>query len=184
MTESVKGLNWTELNCKYCQCASQTLFSPSQFWVCKGVFINTHDCFIWWPSLELCTTLILRHVHGWTVAFFFLSALLFLIPTEVLPLVLIIIIIYAAPYSPGMSSISPSVKTTDTWLSKLMQEFAVCSCIMYTLKDYHWWCRYGHCFCCSFRLVSGAGDIKLTKDGNVLLHEMVRQCWNKILSTF
>lgn len=24
-----------------------------------------------------------------------------------------------------------------------------------------------------FRLVSGAGDIKLTKDGNVLLHEMV-----------
>lgn len=24
------------------------------------------------------------------------------------------------------------------------------------------------------RLVSGAGDIKLTKDGNVLLHEMVR----------
>ena len=23
------------------------------------------------------------------------------------------------------------------------------------------------------RLVSGAGDIKLTKDGNVLLHEMV-----------
>ena len=27
---------------------------------------------------------------------------------------------------------------------------------------------------CFFRLVSGAGDIKLTKDGNVLLHEMVR----------
>lgn len=27
--------------------------------------------------------------------------------------------------------------------------------------------------CC--RLVSGAGDIKLTKDGNVLLHEMVRR---------
>ena len=26
------------------------------------------------------------------------------------------------------------------------------------------------CFCC--RLVGGAGDIKLTKDGNVLLHEM------------
>ena len=26
-----------------------------------------------------------------------------------------------------------------------------------------------------FRLVSGAGDIKLTKDGNVLLHEMVGQ---------
>ena len=25
------------------------------------------------------------------------------------------------------------------------------------------------------RLVSGAGDIKLTKDGNVLLHEMVRK---------
>jgi len=25
------------------------------------------------------------------------------------------------------------------------------------------------------RLVSGAGDIKITKDGNVLLHEMVRQ---------
>lgn len=25
----------------------------------------------------------------------------------------------------------------------------------------------------SGRLVSGAGDIKLTKDGNVLLHEMV-----------
>jgi len=29
-------------------------------------------------------------------------------------------------------------------------------------------------FCCIFfRLVSGSGDIKLTKDGNVLLHEMV-----------
>lgn len=28
--------------------------------------------------------------------------------------------------------------------------------------------------CSCFRLVSGAGDIKLTKDGNVLLHEMVR----------
>lgn len=28
------------------------------------------------------------------------------------------------------------------------------------------------------RLVSGAGDIKLTKDGNVLLHEMVRKCWS------
>lgn len=26
------------------------------------------------------------------------------------------------------------------------------------------------------RLVSGAGDIKLTKDGNVLLHEMVFYC--------
>lgn len=25
-----------------------------------------------------------------------------------------------------------------------------------------------------FRLVSGAGDIKITKDGNTLLHEMVR----------
>lgn len=25
----------------------------------------------------------------------------------------------------------------------------------------------------SYRLVSGSGDIKLTKDGNVLLHEMV-----------
>lgn len=25
---------------------------------------------------------------------------------------------------------------------------------------------------CIFRLVSGAGDIKITKDGNVLLHEM------------
>lgn len=24
-----------------------------------------------------------------------------------------------------------------------------------------------------FRLVSGSGDIKITKDGNVLLHEMV-----------
>lgn len=30
----------------------------------------------------------------------------------------------------------------------------------------------GFCVC---RLVSGAGDIKLTKDGNVLLHEMVRK---------
>ena len=36
-----------------------------------------------------------------------------------------------------------------------------------------------------FRLVSGAGDIKLTKDGNVLLHEMVRvlrlhfKYWNR-----
>ena len=29
------------------------------------------------------------------------------------------------------------------------------------------------CVCGVFRLVSGAGDIKLTKDGNVLLHEMV-----------
>ena len=26
----------------------------------------------------------------------------------------------------------------------------------------------------TFRLVSGSGEIKLTKDGNVLLHEMVR----------
>lgn len=29
-----------------------------------------------------------------------------------------------------------------------------------------------------FRLVSGAGDIKITKDGNVLLHEMVRRQFN------
>lgn len=29
------------------------------------------------------------------------------------------------------------------------------------------------CVCGVRRLVSGAGDIKLTKDGNVLLHEMV-----------
>lgn len=30
-------------------------------------------------------------------------------------------------------------------------------------------------FCvCLLRLVSGAGDIKLTKDGNVLLHDMVK----------
>lgn len=28
---------------------------------------------------------------------------------------------------------------------------------------------------CVCRLVSGAGDIKLTKDGNVLLHEMVKK---------
>jgi hypothetical protein len=28
-------------------------------------------------------------------------------------------------------------------------------------------------YCITFRLVSGSGDIKLTKDGNVLLHEMV-----------
>lgn len=28
------------------------------------------------------------------------------------------------------------------------------------------------CILCGFRLVSGAGDIKITKDGNVLLHEM------------
>ncbi len=27
--------------------------------------------------------------------------------------------------------------------------------------------------CCLFRLVGGAGDIKITKDGSVLLHEMV-----------
>jgi len=27
------------------------------------------------------------------------------------------------------------------------------------------------------RLVSGSGDIKLTKDGNVLLHEMVKHHW-------
>jgi len=33
------------------------------------------------------------------------------------------------------------------------------------------------------RLVSGAGDIKLTKDGNVLLHEMVR-CFLFILTFF
>ena len=32
------------------------------------------------------------------------------------------------------------------------------------------------------RLVSGAGDIKLTKDGNVLLHEMVSTRWMKYLS--
>lgn len=32
------------------------------------------------------------------------------------------------------------------------------------------------CVClCVCRLVSGAGDIKLTKDGNVLLHEMVKK---------
>lgn len=32
------------------------------------------------------------------------------------------------------------------------------------------------CLCvCVCRLVSGAGDIKLTKDGNVLLHEMVKK---------
>lgn len=34
---------------------------------------------------------------------------------------------------------------------------------------------YWDCVC---RLVSGAGDIKLTKDGNVLLHEMVRKYVN------
>jgi len=28
---------------------------------------------------------------------------------------------------------------------------------------------------CGTRLVSGSGDIKLTKDGNVLLHEMVKR---------
>ena len=34
---------------------------------------------------------------------------------------------------------------------------------------------HGFCFFFpSHRLVSGAGEIKLTKDGNVLLHEMVR----------
>ena len=33
------------------------------------------------------------------------------------------------------------------------------------------WCSLVAVLC---RLVSGAGDIKLTKDGNVLLHEMVR----------
>ena len=27
--------------------------------------------------------------------------------------------------------------------------------------------------CTIYRLVSGSGDVKLTKDGNVLLHEMV-----------
>ena len=35
-----------------------------------------------------------------------------------------------------------------------------------------------HSFC---RLVSGAGEIKLTKDGNVLLHEMVRKCMINIV---
>lgn len=32
---------------------------------------------------------------------------------------------------------------------------------------------HGTLACSCDRLVSGAGDIKLTKDGNVLLHEMV-----------
>jgi len=31
-----------------------------------------------------------------------------------------------------------------------------------------------HVLLCAARLVSGSGDIKLTKDGNVLLHEMVK----------
>lgn len=31
-----------------------------------------------------------------------------------------------------------------------------------------------------FRLVSGAGDIKITKDGNILLHEMVSSCGGKV----
>ena len=36
------------------------------------------------------------------------------------------------------------------------------------------WQGVNHVFLCDCdRLVSGAGDIKLTKDGNVLLHEMV-----------
>lgn len=37
-----------------------------------------------------------------------------------------------------------------------------------------------------FRLVSGAGDIKLTKDGNVLLHEMVKQAmsWGHMSAIF
>ena len=35
------------------------------------------------------------------------------------------------------------------------------------------------------RLVSGSGDIKLTKDGNVLLHEMVRlSCYLDLLLDF
>jgi len=31
-----------------------------------------------------------------------------------------------------------------------------------------------HILLCGIRLVSGSGDVKLTKDGNVLLHEMVK----------
>lgn len=34
------------------------------------------------------------------------------------------------------------------------------------------WNLISFLFVCEFRLVSGAGDIKITKDGNVLLHEM------------
>lgn len=34
------------------------------------------------------------------------------------------------------------------------------------------------------RLVSGAGDIKLTKDGNVLLHEMVSNSYVGFLTLF
>lgn len=39
-----------------------------------------------------------------------------------------------------------------------------------------------------YRLVSGSGDIKLTKDGNVLLHEMVcilqRASWVKFVGVW
>lgn len=38
-------------------------------------------------------------------------------------------------------------------------------------------CMNNEFILCAFRLVSGAGDIKLTKDGNVLLHEMVIFCF-------
>ena len=44
-----------------------------------------------------------------------------------------------------------------------------------------WVCVYCNCFC---RLVSGAGDIKLTKDGSVLLHEMVRYCNTHVDPTY
>ena len=37
------------------------------------------------------------------------------------------------------------------------------------------------CFEYLRRLVSGAGDIKLTKDGNVLLHEMVSTAQTSLL---
>lgn len=40
------------------------------------------------------------------------------------------------------------------------------------------WAPLTHPNCVARRLVSGAGDIKLTKDGNVLLQEMVSGCWH------
>ena len=49
--------------------------------------------------------------------------------------------------------------------------FTLFSCFVLML---YWYRIVSYCLTSNSRLVSGSGDIKLTKDGNVLLHEMVR----------
>jgi len=43
----------------------------------------------------------------------------------------------------------------------------------YYMLSFKFFVRFCLLFLFVIRLVSGAGDIKITKDGNVLLHEMV-----------